>query len=43
MRGVHFADFFQPLAAAGEVNGNFNIIVGVARVEFTDGTSLDLP
>ena len=43
MRGVHFADFFQPLAAAGEVNGNFNIIISVARVEFTDGTSLDLP
>ena len=43
MRGVHFADFFQPLAAAGEINGNFNVVVGVARVEFTDGTALDLP
>ena len=43
MRGVHFADFFRPLAAAGEINGNFKITVGVARVEFTDGTSLDLP
>jgi len=43
MRGVHFADFFQPLAAAGEINGNFNIIVGVARVEYTDGTAEDLP
>jgi len=43
MRGVHFADFFQPLAAAGEINGNFNIVVGVARVEFTDGTFIDLP
>lgn len=43
MRGVHFADFFQPLAAHGEVNGNFSVTVGVARVEFTDGTALDLP
>ncbi|HEX8354521.1 MAG TPA: hypothetical protein VF611_16570 [Pyrinomonadaceae bacterium] len=43
LRGVHFADFFRPLAAAGEVNGNFNVIIGVARVEFTDGTTLDLP
>ncbi|HJQ34408.1 MAG TPA: hypothetical protein VJ866_19665 [Pyrinomonadaceae bacterium] len=43
MRGVQFADFFQPLAAAGEVNGKFNIVVGVARVEYTDGTAEDLP
>ena len=43
MRGVHFADFFQPLAAAGDINGHFNVTIGVARVEFTDGTSLDLP
>ncbi len=43
VRGAHFADFFRPLAAAGEINGNFNVTVGVARVEFTDGTSLDLP
>ena len=43
IRGVHFADFFRPLAAAGEINGTFHITIGVARVEFTDGTSLDLP
>jgi hypothetical protein len=43
MRGVHFADFFQPLAAAGEINGKFNVTVGVARVEYADGTIEDLP
>jgi hypothetical protein len=44
IQGVQFADFFWPLAAAtGEVNGRFNVIIGVARAEFTDGTSLDLP
>jgi hypothetical protein len=43
MRGVHFADFFQPLAAAGEINGNFQVTVGVARVEYADGTIEDLP
>ena len=43
IRGVQFADFFWPLAASGEVNGRFNVIIGVARVEFADGTSIDLP
>jgi hypothetical protein len=43
VRGVQFADFFQPLAAAGEINGKFNVVIGVAHVEFADGTSLDLP
>jgi hypothetical protein len=43
LRDVHIADFFWPLAAAGEVNGKFHVSVGVARVEFTDGTALDLP
>jgi hypothetical protein len=43
LRGVQLADCFWPLAANGEVNGNFNVTIGVARVEFTDGTSLDLP
>ena len=43
LHGAHAADFFQTLAAAGELNGNYNVTVGVARVEFTDGTSLDLP
>lgn len=43
IQGVQFADFFWPLAVNGEVNGKFNVIVGVARVEFTDGTSIDLP
>lgn len=42
--GVQFADFFRPLAAAtGEVNGRFGVIIGVARVEFADGTFEDLP
>jgi hypothetical protein len=43
IQGVQFADFFWPLATAGEVNGKFNVIIGVARVEFTDGTSIELP
>ena len=43
LRGAHFADFLQPLAVNGEVNGEHNVSVSVARVEFTDGTSLDLP
>jgi hypothetical protein len=43
VRGVQFADFFQPLAAAGEINGNFNVTLGVARVEYADGTAEDLP
>jgi hypothetical protein len=43
VHGAHFADFFQPLAASGEVNGRYNVSIGVARVEFTDGTALDLP
>jgi hypothetical protein len=43
MQGVQFADFFWPLAVAGEVNGRFNVIIGVARVEFADGTAIDLP
>jgi hypothetical protein len=43
IQGAQFADFFRPLAAGGEVNGSFLITIGVARVEFTDGTSIDLP
>ena len=44
IQGVQFADFFRPLAAAtGEVNGRFNVIIGIARVEFTDGTFIELP
>ena len=43
LRDIHIADFFWPLAAAGEVNGKFHVSVGVARVEFTDGTAIDLP
>ena len=43
LTGAHFADFMQPLAAAGELEGSYNVSVGVARVEFTDGTSIDLP
>jgi hypothetical protein len=39
----HFADFLRPLAVGGEVNGRYNLIVGVARVEYTDGTAEDLP
>ena len=43
VRGVQFADFFQPLAAAGELSGKYNVIIGVARVEYTDGTAEDMP
>jgi hypothetical protein len=43
LQGVQVADFFWPLAASGEINGRYNLTVGVARVEFTDGTSIELP
>lgn len=43
VRGVNFADFFQPLAVSGEVNGHYNVTIGVARVEYADGSSEDLP
>lgn len=43
LRGAHFADFLQPLAAAGELDGGYNLSVGVARVEYADGTAEDLP
>ena len=43
LTGAHFADFMQPLASAGEPEGSYNVSVGVARVEFADGTSIDLP
>ena len=43
LHGAHFADFLQPLAVDGEVNGSHNVSVGVARVVFADGTTLDLP
>lgn len=43
VHGAHFADFFQPLAASGEVNGHYNVTVGVARVEYADGGVDDLP
>ena len=43
IQGVQFADFFWPLAANGEVNGRFLVTIGVARIEFTDGTSIELP
>ena len=43
LRGLQFADFLWPAAASGELKGNYDLIVGVARVEFTDGTALDLP
>ena len=43
LHGAHFADFLQPLAWAGEIKGAYHLTVGVARLEFTDGTALDLP
>jgi hypothetical protein len=43
IHGGHFADFLQSLAVAGEVNGQYNLTVGIARVEYTDGTAEDLP
>jgi len=44
VRGAHYADFLQPLAAAnGEVNGQYTVNVGVERVEYADGTAEELP
>jgi hypothetical protein len=43
LKGAHFADFMQPLVSAVELEGAYNVSVGVARVEFADGTSIDLP
>lgn len=43
LTGAHFADFMQPVAAAGEPEGTYSVIIGLARVEFADGTSIDLP
>jgi hypothetical protein len=31
------------VAAGGEPGGAYNVSVGVARVEFADGTAIDLP
>jgi hypothetical protein len=44
VHGAHYTDFLRPLAAAtGEVNGQYIVFVGVARVEYADGTVEDLP
>ena len=43
LTGTHFADFMRPVASGGAPGGAYNVSVGVARVEFTDGTSIDLP
>ncbi|HWW76470.1 MAG TPA: hypothetical protein VNZ44_13820, partial [Pyrinomonadaceae bacterium] len=43
LHGGHFADFLRPLTVDGEVNGQYALTVGVARVEYTDGSAEDLP
>ncbi|HEX8290849.1 MAG TPA: hypothetical protein VF570_03770 [Pyrinomonadaceae bacterium] len=43
LTGAHFADFVQPVAAAGPLEGSYHVSVSVARVEFADGTSVDVP
>lgn len=44
VRGAHYADFLRPLVTpTGEVNGQYILYVGVARVEYADGTAEDLP
>ncbi len=43
VRGADFHNFVQPLAVAGEVNGQYNVTISVARVEYADGTAEDLP
>jgi ABC-type sugar transport system substrate-binding protein len=44
VRGAHYADFLKPLVTAtGEVNGQYIVYIGVARVEYADGTAEDLP
>ena len=44
VQGAHYADFLRPLVTpTGEVNGQYDLYVGVARVEYADGTAEDLP
>lgn len=43
LTGAHFADFVRPVADTGALEGPHNVSVGVARVEFADGTFIDLP
>lgn len=44
IRGAHYADFLKPLANVhGEIYGQYLLYVGVARVEYADGTIEDLP
>lgn len=43
LAGAHFADFMQPVAAAGPLEGSYHVSIAVTRVEFADGTSIDLP
>jgi hypothetical protein len=39
LQGAQFADFLQPLVKDGVLTGRYKLSVGVARVEFTDGTA----
>ena len=44
IRGAHYADFLKPLTNVhGEVNGDYVLYVGIARIEYADGTFEDLP
>lgn len=36
---AHFADFLRPLVRGGRLAGDYDLYVGVARAEFTDGTA----
>jgi hypothetical protein len=42
LRDAQFADFLRPVAGDGVLNGQYNLIVAVARVEYADGTMEDV-
>jgi hypothetical protein len=42
LRDAQYADFLQPVADKGLLTGRFWLTVGVARVEYADGTAEDM-
>lgn len=42
LRDAQFADFLRPIAGDGVLNGQYNLTVEVARVEYADGTIEDV-
>jgi len=42
LRDAQFADFLQPVVSDGVLTGEYILTVGVARVEFADGTVEDV-